>query len=986
MSLNALDFLRAILPETGFYISWTKLKSRSFNTVLRSIEELCRFILDEDAKGHTVYHACSSYQDARGVWNARRNKFEQRCQGNVLGVRALWMDIDGGFEAVRKGTGYASTVECAQAIVGFCAAFNLPQPLYVSSGSGVHIYFPLVETLTEPQWVHYAKALKAAATRWGLKHDPARTTDSASVLRTPYTNNRKYVPPALVFAGDAVQASHVAIFDHLISGAAGAPNSGAGGASGLPREAAPSRVTQALLRYDGPPAYSEKIANACAHIAALRDTFGNLPEPLWYAGLGVLAWCEDGEKFAHDWSSGFPHYTYEETAGKLQRARELTGATTCAKFESLDHGKCAACVHRGKIKSPISLGIQITASSVQTPLFTASMGVSDGNFTLAATSLTCSASRTLSGVQLPPLLRPYKWGEKNQLVLEYEAQEKVFDLLVSENPIFLEGVQTGELNHHRFSYHFKQYLPLEGWIDIHVDAEHLLGPGGIGKLFGRGAVIHEPKAFIQYVQAAVDEFNRTRKLRMRYEQFGWKEGGNAFLLGERLYRSDGIETIIGTDEIKTRAQFMEPAKTGSLEQWSAAANALFQLGCEAQSFALLCSFASVFSPFHSSNEGGAIVHLVSNASGTGKTTALAGVASVWGDGRALALTNIDTSVAKAITLGTLGNLPVVYDEMWDRDPAVIRDFVMTFTNGRDKLRGTREGDIRHVQASWQTLLISASNMSLVELLHGYSGIDAPGMRVVEFPLILPDHIKHATGDRLRKALEANAGHAGDVYLRYLMQADVRAWAQQALLQWTQDIWDRTKLRSEHRFWVRTLGSVATAASLVTQLGILSFQPSRIVEWAISTLTERKDEATQYAPDAKAVKLSEFLAEHITDTLVVAEARQPGDRRRDLAMLKPTRRLLIRYELKPGRIFIQETFFRHWLLKHGLNARETFNNLRDNHVLLGQRAITLSAGTEFPGGQVRCLEVNALHPMLGGAIAEITSFQAVRQPLQARVQT
>lgn len=984
MSLNALEFLRAVLPDNGLYISWTKTinSRRSYNTVFSSVEALCNFILDQDAKGLTVYHACSAYADARGVWNARKNKFEVRCQANVRAVRSLWMDIDGGQDAVTKGSGYASTVEAAHAVVAFCQAHSLPLPLYVSSGSGLHVYWPLVETLNPDDWFRYASGLKRAAQQWGLKHDPARTSDSASVLRTPGTVNRKR-GSELVSSGPASGPFPLQLFSNLAL-ASGVASS----ASSMParNNAAPvSALSAALLAYDGPPASAETIAHHCAHVRAFRDTRGNLPEPLWYAALGVLAFCTDGAALAHQWSSGYPRYSPDETAGKFERAKQLTGATTCAKFESLDHGKCAACPHRGQIKSPISLGTApgIAASDTVTTSTTSSGLASSVSALPTATTgfgRVESGPRLLSGVQLPPLRAPYRWSLKNQLVMEMAHDGKDIELLISEYPIFLEGVQTGELNTTRFSYHFKQYLPLQGWIDIHVSAEELLGPGGIGKLFGRGAVIHEPKAFMHYVHMAVDTFNKERKLRMRYEQFGWKEGGNAFLCGQRLYRAGAVETVLGTDEVRTRAQFLEPAKTGSLEDWSNAANSLFQLGCEAQSFALLCAFAAVFTPLHSANEGGAIVHLVSGASGTGKTTTLAGVSSVWGHSRGLQITNIDTAVAKSITLGTLGNLPAVYDEMWARDPEVVREFVMTFTNGRDKLRGTRDGEVKHVMASWQTLLVSAANLSLVELLNSTAGVEAPAMRVLEFPLELPPHIQHSQGDRLRKALEANAGHAGDVYLRYLMQDDVRRWALDALQQWTDDIWEETKLRAEHRFWVRTLGSVAVAASLVTQLGILSFQPSRIVEWAIKELTSRKDETERSLPDAHSRVLNEFLAEHINDTLVMQNAHVQGNRSRQLAILKPSRRLLIRYEINPGKIYVQETVFRKWLLNKSVNARELVADLKKQHVLLGMRAITLAAGTDFPGGQARCFEVNALHPLLGGVLTEITELQAVRKPV------
>jgi hypothetical protein len=65
--------------------------------------------------------------------------------------------------------------------------------------------------------------------------------------------------------------------------------------------------------------------------------------------------CEDGEKFAHEWSSGDERYTEEETRERLDRARQY-GPTTCAKFHELNPTVCVRCAWWGKIKSPIVLG------------------------------------------------------------------------------------------------------------------------------------------------------------------------------------------------------------------------------------------------------------------------------------------------------------------------------------------------------------------------------------------------------------------------------------------------------------------------------------------------------------------------------------------------------------------------------------------------------------------------------------------------------
>ena len=83
-------------------------------------------------------------------------------------------------------------------------------------------------------------------------------------------------------------------------------------------------------------------------------------------------------------------------------------------------------------------------------------------------------------------------------------------------------------------------------------------------------------------------------------------------------------------------------------------------------------------------------------------------------------------------------------------------------------------------------------------------------------------IDKTKGDCLKKMMNDNAGHAGDAYLRYLLHPSVLEFAQKFLADWTQQIWDYTRLDSPHRFRVRAVGAIATAAALVNKLDILNF--------------------------------------------------------------------------------------------------------------------------------------------------------------------
>jgi putative DNA primase/helicase len=334
---------------------------RKYNKFASTIDELWQIIKKADAAGHTTYHACASYKearhDSRGTPPAKRRY--GRTKINALGAKAFWLDVDAG-----PGKPYANWRPAAEAIAAFCKATGLPRPVLVFSGLGLHVYWPLNRTVDPETWKRYALGLKALCEKHGLHADPARTADISSVLRTPGTHHRK-AGERLVQCGELVGPYSIEQFDFLLlvgsSDSAPKPYNPFEALGPLPsylRHTIGESVAEGLLRSLSTafePSFSSLIVERCAQVRALRDTKGNLTEPRWYAVLGVLTHAVDGEPLAHAWSSGDPRYTESETQERLDRARQF-GPTKCARFRDLNPGGCKRCPWWRKIKSPVVLG------------------------------------------------------------------------------------------------------------------------------------------------------------------------------------------------------------------------------------------------------------------------------------------------------------------------------------------------------------------------------------------------------------------------------------------------------------------------------------------------------------------------------------------------------------------------------------------------------------------------------------------------------
>ena len=177
-------FLGRILPKEGIYQATIIKNGRAQNIPCASIAELAEEVLKRDRPGQNVFHACATYKDG-----------SSRMAINAVLMNAFWLDLDCGPEKAITGAGYKTKLDATWALREFCGAVGLPRPMIVDSGGGLHVYWPLKETITAERWKVIADKLKRATKALGFLADQSRTADAASVLRPVGTFNRKYDPP-----------------------------------------------------------------------------------------------------------------------------------------------------------------------------------------------------------------------------------------------------------------------------------------------------------------------------------------------------------------------------------------------------------------------------------------------------------------------------------------------------------------------------------------------------------------------------------------------------------------------------------------------------------------------------------------------------------------------------------------------------------------------------------------------------------------------
>src|ERR1700758_285983 len=277
------SFLELILPPPGVFCAVHFIpgqdKTNPVHEWYGSIEEVADRVEYWDRQGFDTYHACSSFTVAGTAFAGRR-------QANVAEGASFWLDLDCG-----PNKKYPNQRAAAVALQAFCEVTGLPGPTIVSSGHGLHVYWPLDLPLPGGVWRQHANQLRELCAIEGLHADPARTTDHASILRTPGTHNYKRstaTPVTLlrdsgVFDNDAILSILASTVQEL-PGIAGAPL--------LIQASENTQVDLGNLGGTSAPAYAEMVAGACPQMQIIQATRGNVPEPVWYAGLTIIGRCE----------------------------------------------------------------------------------------------------------------------------------------------------------------------------------------------------------------------------------------------------------------------------------------------------------------------------------------------------------------------------------------------------------------------------------------------------------------------------------------------------------------------------------------------------------------------------------------------------------------------------------------------------------------------------------------------------------------------
>ena len=346
---------------------------------------------DVDSFVQAVHFAGARPKTFKGLWyclslqgktklNKKGQTIADRKTENALALKAIWVDVD-----IKH---YPDASTCLKDMLAFIAKMGLPSPTIVNSGGGFHFYWINKKTMLPDEWRTFASGLKQYLIDEGVKADYGITTDIARVLRMPGTLNQKPEYPAPIevklitptYEYDFNTPAFQKLANHAPPLPAAKPSHSifAEGADMESFKVKPFWNDQFKDEADLNAGINTNLVDPtpifkqCGFYRdALKNGGKDYGQELWMYSILGATFMEKGDVIAHEISKGHKDYSPSDTDEMFSRKvadRDNLGLgyPSCATIKGAGCKACEGCPLLGKIKSPLNIRPQVTATVTDT--------------------------------------------------------------------------------------------------------------------------------------------------------------------------------------------------------------------------------------------------------------------------------------------------------------------------------------------------------------------------------------------------------------------------------------------------------------------------------------------------------------------------------------------------------------------------------------------------------------------------------------------
>jgi uncharacterized protein (DUF927 family) len=895
------SFYTAVLPAEGPYcvvgIKGQAVHPTFHPTIADVVTQGARLRADQ----YNVFFALASFVEATA-----------RKADNVKALRCFFIDLDCGADKT-----YASRDDAAIALRKFITEAKLPEPYVVNSGRGLHAYWPFHEELTLAQWIPLARTFKALCVEHRLGIDVTVTADAARVLRMVDTENHKVSPalPVQLLASGVI--SDLSVLTALLP----APPMDLSAAKSYGMD----EMTANLAGGDYPTTEFARIVRrsmkgtGCAQIAHAVQNAATLEEPLWRSALSIAWRCTDAETAIQMLSRAHPGYTAENT---LRKAEATIGPITCDWYRENNSALCTGCTQR--CSSPIAIGRKVEATQAVNDVYIVEQQLNSDKEQ--------DAGPATIQVEIPAYPFPYFRGVHGGVYLKtkdkdgdpIEQEIYKYDLYLTSR--YYDADEHGDGDGEVVGVNL--HTPHDGIRRFVVPVVSLLTKEKMRDVLTKHGVIALPKeldSIMAYLASSIRNLQKMFSADRTRNQMGWTPDDKGFVVGEIEYTAEGAR--LAPAGSATRA--MAPALTakGSLEEWSKIANFYNRPGMEAHALALFFGMgAPLLRMIGGMEVRGAAINLMSNKSGTGKTTVQMVINSMFGHPSALLMKKTDTMASKMQWLGTLNTIAATMDEVTNITDADLSEMIYDIPQGRGKHRMESQSNrMRANTISWMTFVIMSSNSSLYDKLSNHKTTsDGELRRLIELRITRPENISKQESDAVFGKLSENYGMAGPVFMQYVLKnpEKVRALLNKIKKKIDLDM----NLDQSDRFYSVILACAFAAATVAKQLKLHEIDIPRVYQYALVTIANIRNNIVKPASNttmAAQETLTTYINENLNNALIV-NAKRGGVPQAPIR--EPRGPLRIRYEPDTAELWIPAAALRDYFVSRQVDFQQAVKDL------------------------------------------------------------
>ena len=1024
-------FLRAIWPDQGFYCIAHPFKPAGSSItvyshhVFATISEAVTHVLEQQ-HSKDVYFAILSLRDEK-VWDPEKTDFKTglkgawavRKQGNMLASKCSFFDLDVGPEAAK----YPTQRDALGALVQFLKDTGLPMPMLVSSGGGVHVYWPYVESVPVEEWKPLALHMRQLADHLGLKVDPTRTTDTTSVLRVSETFNWKdrANPREVRVLEERFVPTEWETFKRIVNDAM--IRHGVIGKSPPAAYTAPVDThglgTQTFNDFGAPPTLDE-VAAACNQMKEILRSqgdpkhphYGQLDNTAWYRGmLGTVKHVEGGDDWCRKLTDLHPR-TNADIEAKLIQLTKFAPAR-CETLRDVLPWKetpCLTCKHFNKVPNPIVAARRTTLAPAPVVTDLAASG---------ATTPPAAPSAATTTSPIPPLpptatsLPPSSPGSPAAPML-LAPGAAIQAIMIPDPPYPYERLKTGGISVTRTDkdgntssstiYAYDLYpvkrlvnsetkteqqmwratLPRSGARDFVIDADVLYDGRKFAASLSNNGIYPERgnlQSLQEYMVAYITQLQRDLDADNQLGHLGWADGYRQFILPDKVLHEDGSVTNSSLTEGARRAA-QHITKRGDMKAQIALLDFYKHPNYLANQFAILCFLASPI--FHATGNHGVVVNM-SGDSGASKSTTLYLGSGIWGDPALWPINGTNrgaTANARAQRIITNANLPTPVDEITHLPAREAIDLVMNITQPGHRLRLGTDGAEKATTDNYKSaIMISTANSSLHSLLSTDNAAGTAGsMRVFEMKFIPQNVHTKAEADEFLRQVKANFGHIGEAFMAIVVRH--RVAIEKRVQEVMREVDAEGNIQSSERFWSAVVAVVLVAGELAVSMRLCSYDMVALKEWALKVqipfmrgvVKEEYREPLAVLQDYIAEKQGNIIVIEHSTTIGHNTAGQAVAANTDYAQIKPHGALLGHHDRRAGVLYLLKQGFKDHCNRIGASSTRILDELNAPRVtnqgprkIITERNIrrTLGAGTDMAKGQAWCFAIDMTHPEMAG---------------------